>query len=71
MVIDIAEARANVEKIGFLNVEVEPTIDVFAELERLKKEKQRMRISLYLPGYTLWRKRQKYSIQVKKCCFQT
>ena len=47
MVIDIAEAKANVEKIGFLNVEVEPTIDVFAELERLKKEKNAVILAHY------------------------
>jgi hypothetical protein len=39
MVIDIAQARVNVEKKGFLDIEVDPTLDIFSELEKLKKEK--------------------------------
>lgn len=47
MVIDIAEARANVEKKGFLDIEVEPALDVFAELEKLKREKNAVILAHY------------------------
>lgn len=32
-------AKANVEQRGFLDVDVDPTLDLFAEIERLKKRK--------------------------------
>jgi quinolinate synthase len=47
MVIDIAEAKANVEKKGFLDIGVKPTLDLFAEIERLKKEKNAIILAHY------------------------
>ncbi len=47
MFIDIAQARENVTKKGFLDIDVEPTLDVFAELERLKKEKNAIILAHY------------------------
>ncbi|RZJ87814.1 MAG: quinolinate synthase subunit A, partial [Hymenobacter sp.] len=36
---DIAEARTKVPTKGFLDIELDPTMDLFAEIARLKKEK--------------------------------
>lgn len=38
---DINTALANVESKGFFDVEVDPTLDLFGEIEKLKKEKMR------------------------------
>jgi quinolinate synthase len=46
-VIDMAEARANVAKKGFLDIETDATLDVFAALERLKKEKNAIILAHY------------------------
>ena len=46
-VIDIAEARQNVAKNGFLDIEPEATLDLFAEIERLKKEKNAIVLAHY------------------------
>jgi len=35
----LAKARANVDNRGFLDIDLDPTLDLFAEIERLKKEK--------------------------------
>jgi quinolinate synthase len=45
--INIAEAKANIPKNGFLDVEVDPTIDLFLEIERLKKEKSMVLLAHY------------------------
>jgi hypothetical protein len=37
--INIAVAKSQVEEKGFLDVEIDPTLDLFHEIERLKKEK--------------------------------
>src|ERR1700761_6751402 len=37
--VEINSKRRTVDKKGFLDVEVDPTLDLFAEIERLKKEK--------------------------------
>lgn len=39
VVVDIAEAKTKVPKKGFLDIEVDPALDIFAEIEKLKKEK--------------------------------
>jgi quinolinate synthase len=39
VVVDIAEAKAKVPKKGFLDIEIDPSLDIFAEIEKLKKEK--------------------------------
>lgn len=39
VVVDIADAKAKVQEKGFLDIEVDPSLDIFAEIEKLKKEK--------------------------------
>jgi quinolinate synthase len=46
-VIDIELARSQVQSRGFLDVEVDPTLDLFAEIERLKKEKNAIILAHY------------------------
>src|SRR5690349_9105386 len=36
---NIAEAKQNVHKKGFLDIDIDVNLDLFAEIERLKKEK--------------------------------
>lgn len=43
----IANAIARVEDKGFLDVELDPTLDLFAEIERLKKEKNAVILAHY------------------------
>ncbi|GAO42267.1 quinolinate synthase NadA [Flavihumibacter petaseus] len=45
--INIAEAKINLEKKGFLDLGIDPTMDVFAEIERLKKEKNAIVLAHY------------------------
>jgi quinolinate synthase len=40
-------AKKNVAKKGFLDVEIDPTIDLFAEIQRLKKEKNAVLLAHY------------------------
>lgn len=40
-------AKANVEKIGFLDIDLDPTLDLFAEIERLKKQKNAVLLAHY------------------------
>lgn len=44
---DINTAKLNLENVGFLDVELDPTIDLFAEIERLKKEKNAILLAHY------------------------
>ena len=44
---NIAEAKEKVNKVGFLDVDVDPTIDLFQEIERLKKEKNAVLLAHY------------------------
>lgn len=46
-VIDMELARSNVEKKGFLDIEIDPTRDLFHEIERLKKEKNAVLLAHY------------------------
>ena len=46
-VIDMADARANVAARGFLDIALDPTLDLFAEIERLKKEKNAVLLAHY------------------------
>ena len=50
----IATARETLDKIGFLDIDVDPTLDLVEEIEKLKKEKnvkdKNFDINLYL-GY--------------------
>jgi len=43
----LTAARANVEKRGFLDVDIDPTLDLFGEIERLKKEKNAVVLAHY------------------------
>src|SRR5215470_17850677 len=40
-------AKADVEKTGFLDVELDPTLDLFSEIEKLKKEKNAVLLAHY------------------------
>ena len=45
--IDINTAKANIETIGFLDIEIDGTIDLFAEIEKLKKQKNAIVLAHY------------------------
>src|ERR1044072_7234720 len=40
-------ARQDVDKNGFLDIELDPTLDLFADIERLKKEKNAILLAHY------------------------
>lgn len=40
-------AKENIEKTGFLDIDVDPSLDLFAEIERLKKEKNAVVLAHY------------------------
>ena len=44
---NIAEAKEKINKVGFLDIDIDPTIDLFAEIERLKKEKNAVLLAHY------------------------
>jgi len=44
---DINIAKANIQTAGFLNIDVDANIDLFAEIERLKKEKNAIILAHY------------------------
>jgi quinolinate synthase len=44
---DINIAKSNLDKAGFLDVDIDPTIDLFAEIERLKKQKNAILLAHY------------------------
>ena len=46
-VINIDEARMQVNRKGFLDVPVDPALDLFSEIERLKKEKNAVLLAHY------------------------
>src|SRR5438477_2233803 len=43
----LEKGRADVEKAGFLDVEIDPTLDLFSEIEKLKKEKNAIILAHY------------------------
>jgi quinolinate synthase len=43
----VTDTAANIEKNGFLNLELDPELDLFAEIERLKKEKNAIILAHY------------------------
>ena len=43
----LAAAKTNVEKKGFLDVDIDPSLDLFSEIERLKKEKNAVLLAHY------------------------
>jgi quinolinate synthase len=46
-VINIEEARLNIDKKGFLDVAVDPSLDLFYEIKKLKKEKNAVLLAHY------------------------
>ena len=44
---DINTAKQTIEETGFLDIETDPTIDLFAEIEKLKKEKNAIILAHY------------------------
>lgn len=44
---DINNAKANLNAAGFLDIDIDPTLDLFAEIERLKKEKNAIILAHY------------------------
>lgn len=47
MVENFEKAKANIERRGFLDIELDPTLDLFHEIERLKKEKNAIILAHY------------------------
>ena len=45
--VDINSAKATIEKTGFLDIELDTTIDLFAEIEKLKNEKNAIILAHY------------------------
>src|SRR6478609_6494191 len=45
--INIAEREAEVQLKGFLDVDIDPAVDLFAEIEKLKKEKNAVVLAHY------------------------
>ncbi len=45
--IDINTAKANIETTGFLNIDLDPALDLFAEIENLKKKKNAIVLAHY------------------------
>lgn len=43
----VTDAKGSVEKNGFLNIELDPELDLFAEIERLKKQKNAIILAHY------------------------
>lgn len=46
-VINIEEAKRKVQQVGFLDVDIDPGLDLFGEIERLKKEKNAVILAHY------------------------
>ena len=46
-VINIEEAKKKVQQVGFLDVDIDPGLDLFSEIERLKKEKNAVILAHY------------------------
>ncbi len=45
--VDINNAKATIETTGFLDINIDPNLDLFAEIERLKKEKNAIILAHY------------------------
>ena len=49
-VVNIEAAQKKVHERGFLDVDIDPSLDLFKEIEKLKKEKKRHHPGTLLPG---------------------
>jgi quinolinate synthase len=45
--IELADTTAQLEELGYLDVDIDPTLDLFEEIERLKKEKNAILLAHY------------------------
>src|SRR5450631_978192 len=45
--VQITGKKEKIEKIGFLDIEVDPSVDLFVEIEKLKKEKNAIILAHY------------------------
>src|SRR5450432_1546669 len=45
--VQITDKKEKIEKVGFLDIDVDPTLDLFAEIENLKKEKNAILLAHY------------------------
>jgi len=45
--IHLVAAKKNLQKAGFLDIDIDPTLDLFHEIERLKKEKNAILLAHY------------------------
>ncbi len=45
--VDINSAKTQIKKVGFLDIEIDPVIDLFAEIEKSKKEKNAIILAHY------------------------
>ena len=45
--IDLKEKISRLAQVGFLDVDIDPTLDLFAELEKLKKEQNAIFVDHY------------------------
>ncbi len=45
--LEVEVAKRNLKKVGYLNLELDPTLDFFEEIERLKKEKNAILLAHY------------------------
>src|SRR5205809_922113 len=46
-IINIAEAKADIDNKGFLDIDIDVNLDIFSEIERLKKEKNAIILAHY------------------------
>ena len=44
---DINIAKSNIETTGFIDIDIDVTLDIFAQIERLKKEKNAIILAHY------------------------
>jgi hypothetical protein len=59
-VINIEEAKMQVDRKGFLDVAVDPGLDLFSEIGLRRKQHARKPASLFLPVFISWLKQLKY-----------
>ena len=44
---NLSDAKAGIEKVGYLDLEIDPTLDLFVEINKLKKEKNAVILAHY------------------------